>query len=65
MLSQNQQNEALKLAKFVVENGRVESKGGKFNPASMEEEVGFEASERGHDARTAQEMGRYAARNSK
>ena len=64
MLSQNQQNEAMRIARFVAENGRVRSKGGKFVKASMEAEVSFEAGERGHDARTAQEMGRYAARNS-
>lgn len=65
MLSQNQQNEAMSIARFVAENGRVASKGGKFVKSSMEAEVSFEASERGHDSRTAQEMGRYAARNSK
>ena len=62
MLSQQLKDEAVKLAQFVVENGRVESKGGKFIPASMEEEVSFEASERGYDARTAQQMGRFAAK---
>ena len=65
MLTQKQQEEATKLAQFVAENGRVQAKGGKFNPASMEEEVSFEASERGFESKTAQEMGKFAAKNSR
>lgn len=65
MLSQKNQEVAMQLAKFVAENGRVQSKGGKFNPHSMEEEVIFEASERGFESKTAQEMGKFAAKNSR
>ena len=64
MMSQKQQNEALQIAQFVLENGRVEANAGKINPASMESEVEFEAAERGHDSNTAAEMGKYAASNS-
>lgn len=65
MLSQKNQEVAMQLAQVVAENGRVKSKGGKFNPASMEEEVSFEASERGFESKTAQEMGKFAAKNSR
>ena len=61
-LSDADRNEAMKIAQFVAENGRVQSKGGKFNPASMEAEVDFEAGERGIDSTTAAEMAKYAAR---
>ena len=65
MLSQKNQEVAMQLAQFVSENGRVQAKGGKFNPASMEEEVSLEASERGFESKTAQEMGKFAAKNSR
>lgn len=65
MLSQKNQQVAMEIAQFVAENGRVESKGGKFNSHSMEVEVSFEASERGFDSKTAEEMGKFAAKNSK
>lgn len=65
MLSQKNQQVAMEIAQFVAENGRVESRGGKFNPASMEVEVSFEASERGFDSKTAEAMGKFAAKNSK
>ena len=65
MLSQKNQQVAMEIAQFVSENGRVESKGGKFNPASMANEVSFEASGRGFDSKTAEEMGKFAAKSSR
>lgn len=65
MLSQKDQEVAMQLAQFVAESGRVKSNGGKFNPHSMEVEVSFEAGERGYDSKTAQEMGKHAAKNSR
>ena len=65
MLSHHLQQVAMEIAQFVAENGRVESKGGKFVKESMRVEVSFEASERGFDSKTAEACGRHAARNSK
>ena len=62
-LTQAEQNEALQIAQFVIENGRVESTDGNINPASLAAEVSFEASERGLDSATAEAMGEYAANN--
>lgn len=64
MLSQKNQEVAMQLAQFVAENGRVESKGGKFNPASMEESASRPANEASR-SETAQEMGKFAAKNSR
>ena len=61
-LSDAEKNEALEIARFVVENGRVESIDGELNPDSLETEVEFEASERGHKDADAAEMGKYAAK---
>lgn len=65
MLSQQNKEVAMQLAQFVAENGRVLTSGGKFVKESMRVEVSFEASERGYDSKTAEAMGKHAARNSK
>lgn len=59
-LSQNEQNEALDIARFVIENGRVESGDGGFIDESLRTEVSYEAGERGYDDETAEAMATFA-----
>ncbi len=61
-LTQDEQEQATQIARFVTEQGRVQSEDGKPQPESLAAEVSFEASERGFDEATAEAMGDYAAR---
>jgi hypothetical protein len=64
-LSVKERCAASDIAAFVVENARVlADNNGYFNRESYIVEVAFEAGERGHDAETAQAMGRYMADHS-
>ena len=62
-LTQDEQEQAAQIARFVMENGRVIATDGKPEPESIAVEVSFEASERGIDSATAEAMGEYAAQN--
>lgn len=61
-LSQDEQEQAAQIARFVIENGRVIATDGKPEPESLAVEVSFEASERGIDSATATAMGEYISR---
>ncbi len=61
-LTQDEQEQATQIARFVMEQGRVQSEDGKPLPDSLAAEVSFEASERGFDEATAEAMGDYASR---
>lgn len=62
-LSQIEQNAALQIAQDVTDDGRViQTQRGTPNKESLRVEVSFEAGERGFDAATAEEMGKYAAK---
>jgi predicted transcriptional regulator len=62
-LTQDEQEQAAQIARFVIESGRVVATDGNIEPASLEVEVSFEASERGIDSATAAAMGEYIAQN--
>lgn len=59
-LTQTEQSVALNIARYVIENGRVESGDGGINDESLRVEVSFEAGERGYDDETAEAMATYA-----
>ena len=62
-LSQDEQEQAAQIARFVIENGRVIATDGETEPESLAVEVSFEASERGIPGDVATAMGEYAAQN--
>ena len=63
-LSQNEKLEAMAILQDCIDNGRIESfSDGDLNPSSVQAEVSFEATERGHDDAMAEAMGDYAAEN--
>ena len=61
-LSQDEQEQAAQIARFVIENGRVIATDGKLEPESLAVEVSFEASERGIHGDVAEAMGEYISR---
>lgn len=64
-LSLNEQLAAMGILQDCMDNGRIECyDNGDPNPASVQVEVSFEASEQGYDDETAAAMGDYAADNS-